>query len=258
MIEDITPLIITLNEAPNIARALDKLAWAHRIVVIDSGSTDGTLEILRSYPRVTIIYRPFDNFANQCNFGLQQIHTTWVLSLDADYELSAELVAELAALHADEAIGGFKVHFVYRIFGRPLRGSLYPPRVVLYRAGQASYRNEGHGHRVEVAGNIRPLAGAIYHDDRKTLARWLASQQLYAAWEADFLLESKKEELSGFDRIRRAGWLAPIVTFFYALIVKRCIFDAWPGWYYTLQRVIAESMIALEIADRRLRRSAQV
>jgi len=254
MIENITPLIITFNEAPNIRRTLDRLVWARRIVVIDSGSTDGTLDILRSYPQVVTIHRPFDNFAGQCNFGLEQVQTPWVLSLDADYELSEALVAEIATLQADETTAGFRARFIFRIFGRSLRGSLYPSRVVLYRKDRATYVNEGHGHRVTVSGDIRPLRGPIYHDDRKSLRRWLASQQLYAAQEADYLLSRDRSTLRGFDRIRLTGWLAPPGALFYTLFVKGCLFEGRAGWYYALQRLLAETMIALEIIDRRLQR----
>ena len=96
MIEDITPIVITYNEEANIARTLDRLTWARRILVIDSGSSDGTLDIIRSYPRAEVIHRPFDEFASQCNFGIAQVTTTWVLSLDADYELSDELITRAA------------------------------------------------------------------------------------------------------------------------------------------------------------------
>ena len=83
--DQITPLILTCNEAANIRRTLSKLDWADRIVIIDSGSIDETLEIVCEYPQAEIIYRPFENFADQCNFGLAQISTPWVLSLDADF-----------------------------------------------------------------------------------------------------------------------------------------------------------------------------
>ncbi len=59
---------------------------------------------------------------------------------------------ELDTLVPSDAVAGYKARFVYRIFGRPLRGTLYPPRTVLYRKGTASYQNEGHGHRVTVSG----------------------------------------------------------------------------------------------------------
>ena len=51
------------------------------------------------------------------------------------------------------------------------------------------------------------------------------------------------------------AWPAPIVVFFYVLVVKGCLFDGWPGWFYTLQRVLAECMIALELIDRRISRT---
>ena len=56
------------------------------------------------------------------------------------------------------------------------------------------------------------------------------------------------------DRIRRMGWPAPFIVFFYTLLGKGCILSGQPGWYYVLQRVVAEMLIALELADRRLRR----
>jgi glycosyltransferase involved in cell wall biosynthesis len=253
MLDEITPLIITYNEAPNIRRTLDKLVWARAIVVIDSGSTDETLAMLRNYPQVNVIHHPFADFGSQCNFGLTQIASAWALSLDADYELGDELVAELKSLTPADHVGGYRAHFVYRIEGRSLRGTLYPPRTVLYRTAKAIYRNEGHGHRVAIDGDVLALKGAIYHDDRKLLARWFASQQRYAREEAQYLLETPTAMLTATDRIRRMGWPAPIGAFLYVLLFKGCVFDGWPGWYYALQRLVAETLIALEIIDRRLR-----
>jgi glycosyltransferase involved in cell wall biosynthesis len=253
VLDEITPLVITHNEAPNIQRVINKLVWARRIVVIDSGSTDGTLEILKTYSQVDVIPHPFLEFASQCNFGLTKIGTPWVLSLDADYELSDELVAELSRLKPTDPIAGYRAKFVYRMFGRPLRGTLYPPRTVLYRKDCASYRNEGHGHRVAVSGEVKELKGVIYHDDRKPLARWISSQQRYAQEDAIHLLQTPRSELSRIDKVRLLGWPAPILVFLYTLFAKGCIFDGWAGWYYALQRVVFETMTALEIVDRRLR-----
>jgi glycosyltransferase involved in cell wall biosynthesis len=255
MINDITPLVIAFNEAANIGRTLDQLTWARRIVVIDSGSTDETLEIVRSYPQAELIYKTFDNFAEQCNFGNAQVATPWVLSLDADYELSDELVKELSRLRPDPETGGYQARFIYRIYGRPLRGTLYPPRVVLHRTDRAHYRNEGHGHRVVVAGKILPLSGVIFHDDRKPLPRWFNSQLRYAGQEAEHLMAANRKALRAADKIRLAAWPSPLAVFLYTLIFKGCILDGWTGWYYALQRLLAEIMISLEIIDRRLRRN---
>ena len=252
--DQITPMVLTYNEEANIARCLDRLTWAQRILIVDSGSTDGTLDIASKYPQVCIEQRPFDDFASQCNFGLSRISTPWVLSLDADYELSPELVEEIRAL-APGPHAGYEAAFIYRIYGKPLRGTLYPPRTILYLKDRAAYQNEGHGHRVIVQGSVGRLRGRVYHDDRKPLARWFFSQQKYAQVEAAHLLASPSSRLNRADRIRRMAWPAPILVFFYTLIAKRCILDGWAGWFYVLQRTIAEVMIALELVDKRLQSS---
>jgi len=251
MLDQITPLLITYNEACNIARTLGQLEWARRIVVIDSGSTDGTLDILAGCARAEVVYRPFSDFASQCNFGLTLVTTPWVLSLDADYRLCDDLIGELAALQPGPNTIGYRASFIYCIHGRALRGSLYPPRVVLYRTGTARYAQTGHGHRLEISGPVRELRGRIYHDDRKPLSRWVASQHVYAAAEADFLLSGTT--VSRVDRLRRMAWPAPFAVLLYVLFVKGCLLDGWRGWHYALQRLIAEALLALEIIDRRLR-----
>jgi glycosyltransferase involved in cell wall biosynthesis len=249
---DVTPLIITFNEEPNIARVLDKLTWAQRIVVVDSGSTDETLRILTRYPQADIVRRPFDTFANQCNFGLTQVQTPWVLSLDADYVLSDELVEELRQLDLSGDVAGYSARFIYMVHGKALRGTLYPARTILYKTAAARYHDEGHGHRVDVRGAVARLNSPIYHDDRKPLSRWLASQRTYAQREADFLLAASPSDLRPQDRLRLMLWPAPFAALLYALFAKGCILDGWRGWHYALQRLLAECMLSLELLDRRL------
>lgn len=255
IVHHITPMILTYNEAPNVSRTLDALAWAMRILIVDSGSTDETLDIVRQYPNVEVVTRPFDNPANQCNFGLSKIATSWVLSLDADYELTPELIDELQSLEVS-GTAAYEAAFVYRVFGRSLRGALYPPRKILYQKGRAHYRNEGHTQRVVINGPVARLRSRVYHDDRKPLTRWFGSQQKYARIEADHLLATPWSDLRRTDRLRVMGWPAPPLVFAYTLIAKGCLLDGWPGWYYVLQRLLAETMIALEISDRRLRAKA--
>jgi len=255
--DSITPLLITFNEIQNIGRTLAKLDWARRIVVIDSGSTDGTLDVLAANPRAEIVHRPFDSFADQCNFGLAQIRTDWVLSLDADYELSDAFVSELAELQPGVGDSGYKATFVYRIHGHPLRGTLYPPRTVLYRVEGARYENEGHGHRIRLQGRVVALEARIYHDDRKPLSRWLGSQLKYAAREANHLLEAPRDRLGRADRIRLMGWPAPILVLGYVLFAKGALLDGKAGWFYAFQRLLAEVLLALELLDRRLSDAAK-
>src|SRR5215467_12354062 len=100
MLDQITPLILTYNEAPNIARALAGLSWAKEIVVVDSFSDDETVAMAKSFSNVRMVQRAFDNHRNQWEFGLKEtgITTPWVLALDADYVVTQELIAELKKL----------------------------------------------------------------------------------------------------------------------------------------------------------------
>src|SRR5689334_15397432 len=126
MLEQITPLILTYNEAPNIGRTLEALNWARDIVVVDSFSDDATLEIASSFPRVRVFQRAFDCHRNQWEFGLRKtgIKTPWVLALDADYVVTKESLSELQALRPDEGTAGFHAKFAYCIHGKKLHSGI--------------------------------------------------------------------------------------------------------------------------------------
>jgi glycosyltransferase involved in cell wall biosynthesis len=255
MLENITPLILTYNEAPNIGRTLEQLTWARDIVVIDSFSDDETLEIVSGFPQARLVQRKFDNFASQWNFGLTEtdIATEWVLNLDADYELTRELVAEIAALQPDCDLVGLRAHFTYCIFGRRLRSGIYPPVIVLLRKSNAIFKQDGHAHRVALEGRVDNLSAPMLHDDRKPLRRWLEAQSRYAKLEAAKLLSDDGENLSWKDRVRRWRIVAPPAILFYCLILRGGILDGWAGFYYAFQRALAELMLSLCLLDHDLR-----
>lgn len=249
MIEQITPLILTFNEAPNIDRTLKRLIWAQKIVVIDSYSTDNTLEILQSYPQVEVFEHKFESFASQCNYGLEKVQSQWVLSLDADYILSEELIEEIKSLPQKPNVDSYFVNFKYCVFGKPLRGTLYPPRQVLYRQDKAAYQEDGHAHRVRVDGHFSVLKSYIYHDDRKSLDRWLNAQNKYMIIESKKILTTPNSELSFSDRIRKQKIIAPLAILFYCLILKQGILDGWAGWYYAFERMLAETLLSIRLIE---------
>ncbi len=251
--DQITVIVLTHNEEDNIARTLERLTWAKQVLVVDSGSTDGTLSIVAGYLNAEVVTRPFDSFAGQCNFALSQVKTPYVLSLDADYVLSEALVAEIGRLEEETLVSGYRAGFIYCIFDKPLRGTLYPPRTVLYRRDRARYEDFGHGHAVQIEGAVRDLSGRIFHDDRKPISRWFASQQTYARQEADFLLAAPRGALRFADKVRLGMVLAPILVPLHTLFIKGCILDGRAGWFYGLQRLLAETMIAIALLDRKLR-----
>lgn len=252
MLSEVTPLILTFNEAPNLRRTLSRLAWAKEILVLDSFSRDGTLDIARSFPQARVVQREFKSFADQCNYGVQLIHSEWVLSMDADYLLSDAVIMELNRLCPSSDISGYRVGFQYIICGHPLRASLYPPRIVLYRKSRAYYEDDGHGHRVRIDGKILELDGLIAHDDRKPLERWLKEQNKYAWLEAKKLLGTSNRKLAWVDRLRKKSIFAPWLVCLYVLFRKGLILDGWPGIYYSFQRTYAELLLALRIMELRL------
>ncbi len=249
MLDKITPLILTYNEAPNIERTLSQLTWARRIVIIDSYSSDDTLSIIQKFPQAEVIQRKFDSFAEQCNFSLTYIKTEWVLSLDADYYLTESLIKEIREIKPTDAINGYYITFKYCIYGKPLTGTILPPRQALYRKSFAEYKNDGHAHRVVVQGQAKKLKNSIHHDDRKPLSRWLQSQDRYMTLEVDKLLNTPSNQLSLPDRLRKHTLLVPFIVFFYCLILKRGIFDGWQGWYYAFQRMLAELLLNLRLLE---------
>jgi glycosyltransferase involved in cell wall biosynthesis len=249
MLEEVTPLILTYNEAPNIRRTLQRLQWAQTVVVIDSYSTDETLRILHEYPQVHIFQRKFDTHGNQWNYGLEQVKTDWVLSLDADYVLSNDLISEIRDLSKESPIDSYFIKFKYCVLGQALRGALLPPREALFRLEKAVYVDDGHTQLLQVNGKSGMLSSYIYHDDRKSLSRWLWAQDRYMVIEVKKLLETPLKELSWGDRIRKQKLLAPFVILFYCLILKGGILDGWAGWYYAFQRVLAEILLSIHLIE---------
>jgi glycosyltransferase involved in cell wall biosynthesis len=249
MLEKITPVILTYNEAANLDRTLQKLTWAKSIVIIDSYSDDSTLEIIAQYPQVHLYQRQFDTHAQQWNYGLAQVETEWVLSLDADYCLSDALIEELRSLKVPSEIDSFWIGFKFCIFGKPLRSNILPPREALFRHQKAIYIDDGHTQVLQSTGNSQKLDNAIYHDDRKSLNRWLWAQDRYATLEVQKLLNTSDHDLGLNDRIRQMKIVAPFAVLVYCLVFRGGILDGWHGWFYAFQRMIAEVILAARLIE---------
>ncbi len=253
-LDQITPLILTYNEEANISRTLAGLSWARRIVVIDSFSTDATLALLAQHPQVEVVQRVFDTHATQWNAGLDLILEGWVLSLDADYVITSVLQNEIdaAIVEADQQqIAGYRIPFRYCVFGKPLRGTVLPPRLALFRRTCGTYLDDGHTQDLHLNGTCSALASPILHDDRKPLSRWLWAQNRYLKLEVHKLLNVHPGQLGFADRLRRNTVFAPFAVLLFCLIWHRGLLDGWRGWFYAFQRMYVEILLSLMLWEAR-------
>lgn len=210
---DVSVLILTLNEEVNLSGCLDSLRWCDDVVVLDSFSTDRTVDIARARG-ARVEQRKFDNYAAQRNFGLNDIRYrhSWVLMLDADErvtpELCAEMTAAVAAAPADAAM--FLMRRRDHLFGRWIRRSGgYPTwfgrlvrvgRVRVERPINEEYYADGNVLRLQEHFDHFPF--------NKGFGEWIAKHERYSTMEAKLRLERRGERLPfaalfGADPLRR-------------------------------------------------------
>ena len=242
-------MILTFNEAPNIERTLERLFWAQDVVVVDSFSTDETVAIVSRFSNTRIFQRKFDTHAQQWNFGIRKtaIGTEWVLALDADYIVSEDLLHEIQSLAPQPDVAGYRAPFRYCIGGRLLRATAYTPVTVLFRRKRAAYVQDGHTQRVTVDGKTAALSGVIFHDDRKPLSQWVASQDRYMRLEAEKLRYADWSTLGWSGRIRKLRVVAPFAMLFYCLFLRGLVLDGRAGLFYSFQRAFAELLLSLHL-----------
>ncbi|MBB5064844.1 glycosyltransferase family 2 protein [Granulicella mallensis] len=133
--------IVTLNEEENLPRTLTSVRWADEIVVVDSGSTDRTVEIAHTLG-ARVIERAWPGFAAQKNFAISQCTGTWILSLDADEELTPELQTQIRTMLAsDPPIDAYYLRRRNLFLGRWIKhGGFYPDsKLRLFRRSAANF-----------------------------------------------------------------------------------------------------------------------
>lgn len=245
MLDQITPVLLTRDEEANIARTLGQLTWAAEVIVVDSLSTDRTVEIARSFPNVRVLSRAIDSIAGQSNHGIAAASTPWILLLDADYFVTPELLDELRALTPSR--DAYIIAFTYAIGGKPLRASLYPPRIVLFHRNHVRVWQDGHTPRFTPDAEPGRLRGRIIHDDRKDFRRFVQRQRRYMRQEAEKLRTADPKTLNAAARVRKLIVVAPFAVVLHTLFVRGVIRDGAAGLRYTLERFLAELMLSWEL-----------
>jgi len=184
----LTVVILTYNEEENITQALDSVAgWASDIHILDSLSTDRTLEIANQFG-CHIAQNRFENYAKQRNHALEKlpIRTEWVLFLDADEWLPDSLKQEISALIAtNPQENGFYVKWRLMWMGRWIRHGYYPSWILrLFRRGKVRCEDRAVNEHLIVEGATGRLRNDFMHEDRKGVTDWIAKHNGYATREA--------------------------------------------------------------------------
>ena len=159
--------IVCCNEEKHIRRCLESVKWCDEIVVIDSGSTDATLEIASQYTS-KVIHRPWSGYVGQKRAGLEQCTEEWVLNIDADEEVSAELRKEIeqvvAGKYGPRADGYFVNRVVYYLDRWWRKGGWYPEfRLRLCRRALTSWAGRDPHEKAVVNGTTAVLEGELHH-----------------------------------------------------------------------------------------------
>ena len=221
----ISAAIITYNEERNIARAIESLRCSDEILVVDSGSTDRTIEIAGKLG-ARIVEHPFKGYAEQKNYAAEQAQNDWILSIDADESLSEGLEGEI--LHVKKSGPEYDAYTVPRLaqyLGRWILHSGWHPdrKVRLYDRRRARWAGDFVHESVQVDGRVGHLRSNLLHFTCDSLSEHLRTMDRYTTLAAEQLVSQG----------RKIGWskllLDPPWTFFKTYVVDRGFLDGAEG-----------------------------
>lgn len=225
----LTVIIPTYNEEDHIASLLEQVTWADEILVVDSFSTDATVELVEQ-TTATLLQRKYSGPADQKNWGIRQAKHNWVLILDADERLSPSLMKEIKMV-IQQPKGDCAGYWMYRqnyFMGKKINYSgLQRDKVIrLIQRDLCAYNNKQVHEEIESTGKIGFLQHKLEHYTYKNLAHFLAKNERYALWSAEDHLAKTK---------RVTGWhlfVKPLGRFFSQYILKRGFLDGQAGFIF--------------------------
>jgi glycosyltransferase involved in cell wall biosynthesis len=221
--------IITFNEEANIVRTLQSVkAIADEVIIVDSGSTDATVELAREHG-AKVIVEPWKGFALQKNSALAKAGCDWVLSLDADEEVSPELAASIQdLLHSPTPppFDGYKMNRRNMYFGKWIkRCGYYPdPKLRLIRRGAAEFELRAVHEDMKMAGPLGHLRGDLIHHAYPTLESFIEHANRYSTLGAEMVVEKRRAGFSVINIVVR-----PLVRFVYSYFFRLGFLDGREG-----------------------------
>ena len=223
-------VLITKDEAASLPRTLASVGWAQEIVVVDSGSTDATLQIAQA-AGARVFIQPWKGFGAQKNDAIAHATGDWILSLDADEEVSPELAREMQALlQAEPPLAAYRLPRLNHFLGWPLRhGGYWPdPKLRLFRRGAARFEQRAVHESMQSEGPVGQLRGHLIHRCYPTLAEYIEHMNRYSTAGAEMLVQSRRAGSSWAWLVWNAV-LNPVATFFYNYFVRLGFRDGRPG-----------------------------
>lgn len=219
--------IITLNAASQLADCLASVTFADDIVVVDSGSTDGTIALAEA-AGVRVIRQPWLGFGPQKQFAVDAARHDWVLCLDADERLTPALQAAIEAELAAPRLAAYRFARCNRFLGRYLRhGEGYPDwSLRLFDRRRARWSSDAVHEKVVADGPVGTLAGDLLHDSAESLATYLTKQNRYTSLAADSAVAAGKR--ASFGRLA----LSPLVRFVKFYFLRQGFRDGMPGFIH--------------------------
>jgi glycosyltransferase involved in cell wall biosynthesis len=225
----VSAVVITLNEARAIDACLGALAWCDEIVVVDSGSTDATVEKARAHG-ARVVPQSWLGYGKQKDFAVRQASHDWVLCVDADEIVGDELRASIEATLADPAFHAYEMPRRNRFLGRYLRhGEGYPDfNLRLFDRRRAHWSDDPVHENVKTAEPVGRLRGDLLHDSAESLATYLAKQRRYTTIQAQELY--RKGAVPNPLKLV----LSPLVRFGKFYVLRLGFLDGWPGLVHIL------------------------
>jgi glycosyltransferase involved in cell wall biosynthesis len=223
----ISAVIICKNEEENLRDCLESVKWADEIVVVDSGSTDATLDIAREYTD-KVIHHDWEGYGPQKQFAMEQATCDWLLNVDADERVTLELVDEIKALMAQQSpkCNGYTVPRRTFYLGRWItRGGWYPDRKMrLVRSGFGSWGDTAIHENLTVDGPIGNLKGDLLHFTYKDMADHLQVINEFTTLSAQKMYDEGKRH-SLLNILTNPPW-----KFFRMYLLKLGFLDGIPGF----------------------------
>ncbi len=249
-------IILTFNEEANLAAALDSVkGWATEVFVVDSYSTDRTVEIALAYEAdgARVVQHRFENYSAQWNWALSRlpVRAEWTLKLDADERVTPEFQEEVDRLTRTAPPDLHGVLFRRRLFflGSPLRfgGARSNHDLRLWRTGRAVFEERPVNEHAVVQGRTAFLKSYVEHHDYKSISDWLDKHNRYSSLEAISLIRGNltgdiKPRLFGSPverrmRLRKLYYRLPgraLLYFLYRYFVRLGLLDGLAGFRYAL------------------------